>query len=94
MIIRLGESADLATILEIVEKVIPLMQSSGNFQWDDAYPLEGNFATDVVKRQLWVAEDGDSGKVAGFAALTTDQPVEYAEAGLIHIVKIIKIMSK
>lgn len=66
--------------MALVRRVIPLMQADGNQQWDDEYPDFAAFAHDVELSQLWLAES--DGRIAGMAAITTDQPAEYAEAGL------------
>jgi hypothetical protein len=80
MKIRIATNYDIPPILKIVSTVVPIMQSAHNFQWDELYPLEANFLDDVLKSQLWVCET-DSNDIAGFAALTEDQPEEYADAG-------------
>lgn len=81
MRIRLATSVDVPRILRIVHKVVPLMQAVGNFQWDESYPLEEHFHADIVSRHLWVAEDEVRSVIAGFAAITTIQSQEYADAG-------------
>jgi len=55
------------------------MNASGNFQWDSAYPNAQVFEKDIALKQLWVAEI--DGKIAGVAAITTDQEPEYANVG-------------
>ena len=70
--------ADLPAILALVQRVVPLMNASGNFQWSSDYPNEAVFTTDIERNHLWVAEL--DGAVAGVAALTTDQDEEYAQA--------------
>lgn len=62
-----------------MRRVVPGMRAAGNLQWDDTYPNEAVFAEDVARGQLWVAEVG--GAIAGVAAITTDQPPEYADVG-------------
>lgn len=76
--VRRATEADLPAILDIVRRVVPLMQASGNFQWTTEYPNEAVFREDIEREQLWVAEV--EGNVAGLAALTTDQDPEYAQA--------------
>jgi ribosomal protein S18 acetylase RimI-like enzyme len=70
---------DVATIMALVRRVVPLMRASGNLQWDDQYPNDAVFEKDVEQGQLWVAEI--DGQVAGVAAITTDQEPEYAAVG-------------
>ncbi|GAB3842776.1 GNAT family N-acetyltransferase [Hymenobacter jeollabukensis] len=76
--VRPSTEADLPAILDIVRRVVPLMQAAGNFQWEADYPNEAVFRQDIDRAQLWVAEV--DGAVAGVAALTTDQDPEYAQA--------------
>ncbi len=79
MIIRLATPDDVPGLLELLKRVVPLMQQAGNFQWDDTYPNEVVFADDIDKQQLWVAEI--DGQLAGVSAITTDQEPTYAEVG-------------
>ncbi|UYZ58270.1 GNAT family N-acetyltransferase [Hymenobacter latericus] len=76
--LRRATAADLPAILNIVRRVVPLMQAAGNFQWEADYPNAAVFRADIEREQLWVAEL--SGQIAGVAALTTDQDPEYAQA--------------
>jgi ribosomal protein S18 acetylase RimI-like enzyme len=55
LIIRLATEDDLSGIMSIVNKVIPIMNSAGNFQWDATYPNEPKFLTDISNQELWVA---------------------------------------
>jgi ribosomal protein S18 acetylase RimI-like enzyme len=79
MQIRLATSDDIPDIMQIVRHVVPLMQASGNLQWDDRYPNPEVFTQDVQLSQLWVADV--DGTLAGMAAITTDQAPEYAQVG-------------
>jgi GNAT superfamily N-acetyltransferase len=79
MHLRLATPADVPAIMQIVRRVVPLMRAAGNLQWDDDYPNPEAFARDIARDQLWVAELGL--RIAGMAALTTDQEPEYADAG-------------
>ncbi|RYU75469.1 GNAT family N-acetyltransferase [Hymenobacter persicinus] len=79
MHIRPAAAADLPAILDLVRRVVPLMQASGNMQWTHDYPNEEVFAQDIHHGHLWVAER--EGRVAAVAALThNDQDPEYAQA--------------
>ncbi|MCR5888250.1 GNAT family N-acetyltransferase [Hymenobacter sp. J193] len=77
-IIRLATEADLSAIIQLVQRVVPLMHAAGNFQWAASYPNEAVFREDISRQQLWVAEH--AGQVRAIAALTTDQDPEYAQA--------------
>ncbi len=79
MILRKGRAEDIAAVLEIVRAVVPLMRAAGNLQWDDVYPNAEVLTGDVDRGELWVAEV--DGRIAGMAAITTDQSPEYAEVG-------------
>ena len=65
--------------MQLVSKVVPLMQAAGNFQWGNDYPNPEVFTKDIAITQLWVAEMED--EVVGVSAITTDQDPEYADAG-------------
>jgi GNAT superfamily N-acetyltransferase len=80
MRVRLAIKDDVQSVVHITQKVVPLMQGAGNFQWDDSYPTEEHFLVDVQNSHLWVVTDA-AGTVIGFGALTTDQPEEYAQSG-------------
>jgi GNAT superfamily N-acetyltransferase len=79
MTIRLAITADIPKIMQLVSKVVPMMQAAGNFQWGDDYPNPEVFTKDIAISQLWVAELDD--QVVGVSAITTDQDPEYADAG-------------
>jgi ribosomal protein S18 acetylase RimI-like enzyme len=79
MEIRLAVSEDVAAVMGLLRRVVPLMRASGNLQWDDAYPDAGVFERDIELGQLWVAEI--DGVIAGVAALTAEQEPEYAQVG-------------
>ncbi len=78
--LRPATLADLPAIVTVVRAVVPLMQASGNFQWTLAYPNAEVFTTDIANGDLWVADV--DGNVLALAAITTDQPDTYADAGL------------
>jgi GNAT superfamily N-acetyltransferase len=79
MNIRLAALNDIPQIMQIVIDVVPLMIASGNLQWDNTYPNPEVFERDISLGQLWVADI--EGRIAGVAAITTDQEAEYAEVG-------------
>jgi len=80
MIIRLATLHDIEPIMQLISQVVPVMNASGNFQWDSTYPNADVFSNDITLQQLWVAEI--DGSVAGVAAITTDQQAEYASVGM------------
>jgi hypothetical protein len=79
MQVRAGTHDDIAAVMDLVRRVVSLMQDSGNHQWDDEYPNAGVFERDVDAGQLRVVEL--DGRIAGVAAITTDQEPEYAHVG-------------
>lgn len=79
MQIRLAVREDVAALVELLRRVVPLMRASGNLQWDDDYPNAAVFERDIELGYLWVAEM--DGAIAGVAAVSTDQEPEYAEVG-------------
>ena len=79
MLIRLTTHQDLAALMALVRRVVPLMRSEGNLQWDQNYPNEAVFERDIDLKQLWIAEIGPD--IAGIAAITMDQEPDYAQVG-------------
>ncbi|PBQ34851.1 GNAT family N-acetyltransferase [Sphingobacteriaceae bacterium] len=79
MLIRLATLSDIPEIMVMVRELVPLMNASGNFQWDDHYPNPEKFSDDVVHDKLWVAVMHE--KIVGVSAITTDQDPEYAQVG-------------
>ncbi len=79
MIIRIAMLEDIPAIMQLVAAVVPAMQASGNFQWDNTYPNAKIFENDIALNQLWVADV--DGEIGGITAITTDQDAEYAQVG-------------
>lgn len=79
MQIRLATNDDLAALMALVRRVVPLMRSAGNLQWDENYPNEAVFGRDIDLKQLWIAEIRS--EIAGIAAITMDQEPDYAQVG-------------
>ena len=79
MVIRRGALEDVAGVMEMVRRLVPLMRAEGNLQWDAVYPNAEVFEKDVELGQMWVAEV--AGQLVGVAAVTTEQEPEYADVG-------------
>jgi ribosomal protein S18 acetylase RimI-like enzyme len=79
MQIRPALITDIPAIMQLIKKVVPVMQMAGNYQWDNNYPNPQVFDNDIAHQQLWVADV--NGAIAGVAALTMDQDAEYAHVG-------------
>ncbi|MFM9413843.1 GNAT family N-acetyltransferase [Peptococcus simiae] len=67
MPLRLAQTADLPTLLDIYNRARRLMHEAGNFQWDLAYPGRDRLENDIKKDQLYALTD--DGKLVGAAAL-------------------------
>ncbi len=79
MQLRLATKADLPALTDLLTRVVPLMQATGNYQWDNTYPNATVFSEDIDAGDLWLAEL--DGQLAGIAAITTKQEPEYAQVG-------------
>lgn len=79
MTCRLATTADLPAIMAINTVAVSLLNAEGNFQWNSEYPVESDFVKDIRDGTLWVAVVDDV--VAGYGALTTDQPDDYKNVG-------------
>ncbi|MBK0378340.1 GNAT family N-acetyltransferase [Mucilaginibacter segetis] len=79
MEIRRAKLTDIPQIMNIINEVVPIMIAAGNLQWDDYYPNAEVFKNDISLEQLWVADI--DGRIAGAAAITTEQSPEYAAIG-------------
>jgi len=77
MIIRLATLQDIEPITQLVAQVLPIMQATGNLQWDNTYPNTEVFTSDVQNGQLWVADL--NGEIAGVIAIVNAQEPEYAQ---------------
>ena len=75
MCLRKASVEDLPDILKIKEKVVPIMQASGNGQWSDKYPNEERFREDVEDGSLYVCEEDD--RIKGFAVVDDKHPYPY-----------------
>jgi 2-amino-4-hydroxy-6-hydroxymethyldihydropteridine diphosphokinase len=78
--LRQATHTDLPALMALVRRVVPLMRAAGNHQWDDDYPNDHVFGRDIDLGELWVVEPSP-GILAAVAAITTDQPPEYADIG-------------
>jgi len=77
MTIRLATLQDIQPIMELINQVLPIMQATGNMQWDHTYPNPEVFTHDVQNEQLWVADI--DGTVAGVIAICQGQEPEYGQ---------------
>lgn len=73
--IRKAILADIKEIMNIIKETIVEMRAYGNTQWDDHYPREEDFLTDIQKGDLYVSER--AGNLVGFACINKVEPAEY-----------------
>ena len=64
--------------MQLIAEVLPIMQATGNLQWDDTYPNAAVYTSDVEAGQLWVA-DVDSMVAGVIAVIVNEQEPEYAQ---------------
>lgn len=73
--IRQGKESDIHTIMDIKNRVVKVMQKSGNKQWNENYPNEEIFLQDIKNRSLYVYEE--DGEVLGFIVADDNHAFEY-----------------
>lgn len=67
--------ADLAEVMNLVREAVHFMHANGNFQWDEDYPQQQKFITDIESESLYLLRISD--KLAGFVSLNADQSPTY-----------------
>lgn len=75
MKIRRAVESDLSAIMSIVDRVVPIMRTSGNPQWSEEYPNLDIFRSDIKEQTLFVGEIDSN--IAGVVVYNEDQPEEY-----------------
>ena len=75
MIIRHANKTDLIDIMVIIEKSKIYMKENKINQWNENYPNEDVFLTDLKENRLYVADI--DGKVIGMAVLVLDGDADY-----------------
>lgn len=66
---------DLPYVIEILHRVVPVMNEQGNFQWDNEYPSDAVLRRDISNRHMYVALD--EAKIIGAVTINAEFPVEY-----------------
>lgn len=51
--LRLATMQDLTRIMAIVQATVMEMHAYGNYQWDEVYPTEQDFASDITQGDLF-----------------------------------------
>ena len=73
--IRKATQSDIGPILQITNACANLMKQNGIYQWDENYPNQTAFETDVKRGELYVIENNE--KVIGCIVLSTIMDEEY-----------------
>lgn len=77
--LRLATMQDLTRIMAIVQATVMEMHAYGNYQWDEVYPTEQDFAADITQGDLFVSEA--EGQICGLICINQTEPAVYADAG-------------
>ena len=77
--LRLATMQDLTRIMAIVQATVREMHAYGNYQWDEVYPTEQDFAADITQGDLFVSEA--EGQICGLICINQTEPAVYADAG-------------
>ena len=75
--IRKAKLSDLDRIMEIISEAVAEMKSYGNTQWDENYPSNETFITDINNNSLYVYEEDNL--IKGLVCIDTDEDEEIPE---------------
>lgn len=75
---RAATEQDIDDVLEILAQTVPIMQQSGNQQWDNTYPDRARFEQDIRSQSLYLY--CDDGRTLGFVCINNEEPSAYATA--------------
>lgn len=78
MMLRLATMQDLTRIMAIVQATVREMHAYGNYQWDEVYPTEQDFAADITQGDLFVSEV--ERQICGLICINQTEPAVYADA--------------
>jgi len=73
---RQARLEDIKAIMDIIKKTILEMHSHNNFQWDDSYPQEKDFISDINEGDLYVSERDE--RLVAFICVNKIEPNEYS----------------
>lgn len=76
--LRLATMQDLPQIMAIVQDTVKEMHAYGNYQWDEVYPTEQDFAADITQEDLFIAETDD--QICGLICINQAEPTVYSDA--------------
>lgn len=75
MYIRIANITDLPAVIDLMKRVIPVMQKDGNDQWDDKYPTADIIRQDINELDLFVLMLDE--KIVGAVVINAILPKEY-----------------
>ena len=75
--IRQATAADLDAVMAIIGATVAIMQTEGNNQWSEVYPVREDFAQDIIEGSLYVYDD-EQNKPRGVVCLNDQQREAYA----------------
>lgn len=75
--IRLATLKDLPEILRIKDAAIKQMHINNIDQWDDSYPTAHIFEDDIIRKELYVIDEGT--KLVGFACINDHKAPEHGQ---------------
>lgn len=73
--IRRAIPADIPAIMPIIDQAKALLKADGSIQWQNGYPNEASFQTDISAQQCWLLMVDD--RVAGVAAMVIGDDPNY-----------------
>lgn len=77
MNIRQANQRDLPAVTDLIRSCVRHMEAEGIHQWDEIYPDETMFASDIERRELFVLEK--EGRIRGTMALNEFQEPAYQD---------------
>lgn len=75
---RLGKLEDIETITVLIQEAIKEMEKHDIYQWDGLYPTAEDFAADIKKENLYVAEE--NGKIIALYVISGESNEAYNNA--------------
>lgn len=75
---RLGKLEDIETITVLIQEAIKKMEKHDIYQWDGLYPTAEDFAADIKKENLYVAEE--NGKIIALYVISGESNEAYNNA--------------
>lgn len=76
MNIRLANMMDLPSVMDLLQRVLPVMHADGNYQWNKDYPSEKTFIKDITHLNLFIVREDD--KTIAAVAIDSFFPSEYS----------------